>query len=36
MVDRSQRDLLQTRNVDIMMENTILTLKRLASQENNR
>jgi DNA polymerase-3 subunit delta' len=35
MVDRSQRDLLQTRNVDIMMENTILTLKRLASQENN-
>jgi len=36
MVDRSQRDLLQTRNVDIMMEHTVLTLKRLASQENNR
>jgi DNA polymerase-3 subunit delta' len=36
MVDRSQRDLLQMRNVDIMMEHTILTLKRLASQENNR
>lgn len=36
MVDRSQRDLLQTRNVDIMMEHTILSLKRLASQENNR
>jgi hypothetical protein len=27
---------LQTRNVDIMMEHTILSLKRLASQENNR
>ena len=36
MVDRSQRDLLQTRNVDIMMEHTILALKRLASQENNQ
>jgi DNA polymerase-3 subunit delta' len=36
MVDHSQRDLLQTRNVDIMMEHTVLSLKRLASQENNR
>jgi DNA polymerase-3 subunit delta' len=36
MVDRSQRDLLQTRNVDITMEHTILTLRRLSSQENNR
>jgi DNA polymerase-3 subunit delta' len=36
MVDRSQRDLLQTRNVDIMMEHTVLTLKRLASQEHNQ
>ena len=35
MVDRSQRDLLQMRNVDITMEHTILTLRRLASQENN-
>ncbi len=35
MVDRSQRDLLQTRNVDIVMEHTILSLRRLASQENN-
>jgi DNA polymerase-3 subunit delta' len=35
-VDRSQRDLLQTRNVDITMEHTILDLRRLASEENNR
>ena len=36
VVDRSQRDLLQTRNVDITMEHTVLTLKSLASQKNNR
>jgi DNA polymerase-3 subunit delta' len=36
MVDRSQKDLLQMRNVDIMMEHTILTLRRLASQINNQ
>jgi DNA polymerase-3 subunit delta' len=36
MVDRSQKDLLQSRNVDIVMEHTVLSLKRLASQENNR
>ncbi len=31
LVDRSQRDLLQTRNVDIMMEHAVLSLKRLAT-----
>lgn len=32
IVDRSQRDLLQTRNLDLMMENTLLSLKRLTRE----
>ncbi|MEE9611719.1 MAG: DNA polymerase III subunit delta' [Desulfatiglandales bacterium] len=32
-VDQAQRDLLRTRNSDLMMENTVLTLKRLAGQK---
>ena len=30
IIEKAQRDLLRTRNVDLMMENTVLALKRLA------
>ena len=31
VIDRAQRGLMENRNLDLMMENTVLTLKRLAT-----
>jgi DNA polymerase-3 subunit delta' len=36
VVNQAQRDLLRNRNLDLMMENTVLTLKRLSGQKDNR